>query len=114
VLFVSFPSCGEKNGKETGSLLNIVARSAENKKTMNLKHDDLDRLIRMAWEDRTPFDAIKQQFNISQNGVIKIMRKTLSRSAFIAWRKRASNRKTKHLRTSNANRFRSKNQSSHF
>lgn len=114
MLFVSFPSHGEKNGKETGNLLNIAARSAENKRTMNLRHDDLDRLIRMAWEDRTPFDAIKQQFNISQNGVIKIMRKTLSRSAFIAWRKRASNRKTKHLRTSNANRFRSKNQSSHF
>lgn len=114
MLFVTCLSHGEKNGKETGSPLNIAAKSAENTKTMNLKHDDLDRLIRMAWEDRTPFDAIKQQFNISQNGVIKIMRKTLSRSAFIAWRKRASNRKTKHLKTSNARRFRSKNQSSHF
>ena len=48
----------------------------------------LDRVIEMAWEDRTPFEAIKFQFNLSEADVIKIMRKELKNSSFKLWRKR--------------------------
>jgi len=48
----------------------------------------LDRVIEMAWEDRTPFEAIKYQFNLSEAEVIKIMRKELKDSSFKLWRKR--------------------------
>jgi uncharacterized protein (TIGR03643 family) len=52
----------------------------------------------MAWEDRTPFDAIKNQFRIPEEGVIKLMSVELKRSSFKLWRKRVSGRKTKHLK----------------
>ena len=55
-----------------------------------------DRIIEMAWEDRTTFDAIKSQFGLDEGGVIKIMRKNLKRSSFKLWRKRVSGRYTKH------------------
>ena len=55
-----------------------------------------NRIIEMAWEDRTPFDAIKDQFDISEKNVIKIMRRNLRSSSFKLWRKRVSGRKTKH------------------
>ncbi len=51
----------------------------------------------MAWEDRTPFEAIKQQFGFSQAQVISLMRATLKPSGFRLWRKRVAGRKTKHL-----------------
>lgn len=56
----------------------------------------LDRIIEMAWEDRTTFDAIKFQFGLKEQEVIAIMRTQLKRSSFKLWRKRASGRKTKH------------------
>ena len=49
---------------------------------------ELDRIIEMAWEDRTPFEAIKIQFNKSESEVIALMRKNLKRSSFNLWRKR--------------------------
>ena len=49
--------------------------------------ESLSRIIEMAWEDRTPFDAIKAQFGISESEVIKIMRKNLKSSSFRLWRK---------------------------
>ena len=55
-----------------------------------------DRIIEMAWEDRTTFDAIKSQFGIDESKVIKIMRKNLKQSSFKLWRKRVSGRYTKH------------------
>ena len=55
-----------------------------------------NRIIEMAWEDRTPFDAIKDQFGISEKDVIKIMRRNLRSSSFKLWRTRVSGRKTKH------------------
>ena len=70
----------------------------------------LDRLIEMAWEDRTPFEAIEYQFGIKENEVRKIMRTNLKRSSFELWRKRVKGRKTKHSKTSDSNRFRSSNQ----
>jgi uncharacterized protein (TIGR03643 family) len=64
----------------------------------------------MAWEDRTPFEAIEFQFGIKENQVRKIMRDNLKKSSFEMWRKRVSGRKTKHSSTSQSNRFKSKNQ----
>jgi uncharacterized protein (TIGR03643 family) len=49
---------------------------------------DIDRIIEMAWEDRTPFEAIKAQFGWSEADVIKLMRKELKRKSFELWRKR--------------------------
>ena len=71
-----------------------------------------NRIIEMAWEDRTPFDAIKDQFAISEKDVIKIMRRNLRSSSFKLWRKRVSGRKMKHRinHSKKMYRFKSKNQ----
>ena len=55
-----------------------------------------DRIIEMAWEDRTQFDAIKLQFGLKEQDVIELMRKNISRNSFKLWRKRVKGRKTKH------------------
>ena len=66
----------------------------------------------MAWEDRTTFDAIKDQYGISEPDVIKLMRKNLKRNSFKLWRERVSGRKTKHRASSQTKipRFKSYNQ----
>jgi uncharacterized protein (TIGR03643 family) len=73
-----------------------------------------DRVIEMAWEDRTPFEAIEQQFGLSEKQVIAVMRRSMKPSSFRMWRRRVTGRKTKHLhkRDFNAGRFRSQNQKS--
>ena len=73
---------------------------------------DVDRIIEMCWEDRTPFDAIKTQFEISEKEIISIMRNNLKEKSFLNWRKRVDNRKTKHnaLSASDKKRFKSKSQ----
>ena len=76
----------------------------------NLNNEDIDRIIEMAWEDRTPFEAIKIQYNLSEKNVIQLMRIEMKESSFKMWRKRVSGRKTKHEKTSLSTRFRSKNQ----
>ena len=76
----------------------------------NLNGIDIDRIIEMAWEDRTPFEAIEFQFGLKENDVRKIMRTHMKESSFKMWRKRVKGRKTKHTKTSEANRFKSKNQ----
>ena len=63
---------------------------------MNLSESDISRIIEMAWEDRTTFDAIQAQFGINEQEVIKIMRNNLKLSSFKLWRKRVSGRNTKH------------------
>ena len=73
-------------------------------------NDVTDRIIEMAWEDRTPFEAIEYQFGMKENEVRKIMRKNLKRSSFELWRKRVKGKKTKHKSTSVSTRFKSKNQ----
>lgn len=55
-----------------------------------MEQKDIDRIIEMAWEDRTPFEAILFQFNLSEADVIALMRKTLKRSSFNLWRKRVN------------------------
>jgi uncharacterized protein (TIGR03643 family) len=57
---------------------------------------ELSRIIEMAWEDRTPFEAIEQQFGLSQSDVIRLMRRELRPSSFRLWRRRVNGRRTKH------------------
>lgn len=56
----------------------------------SLTDRDKNRIIEMAWEDRTPFEAIKYQFEYSESDVIQIMRQTLRKSSFLRWRKRVN------------------------
>jgi uncharacterized protein (TIGR03643 family) len=74
---------------------------------MNLTIEDTDRIIEMAWEDRTTFEAIKFQFGLSEQEVIQLMRNEMKPSSFKMWRKRVQGRKTKHekLRTFEKGRF---------
>ena len=68
----------------------------------NLSELDINRIIEMAWEDRTPFEAIEFQFNTTESGVIKIMRNSLKRKSFNLWRKRVnSGVSQKHLKKRN-------------
>ena len=69
---------------------------------------DLDRVIEMAWEDRTTFEAIEYQFGLSEQEVMEMMRQSMKASSFKLWRKRVSGRKTKHGATNPSNRFRAK------
>ncbi len=57
---------------------------------------DVDRVIEMAWEDRTPFGAIETQFGLAESAVIDLMRRELKASSFRMWRKRVQGRSTKH------------------
>ena len=73
----------------------------------NLSVIDKDRIIEMAWEDRTTFEAIEMQFGLKQQDVIKLMRKEMKASSFKMWRERTKGRSTKHeaLRTDEVDRF---------
>ncbi len=62
-----------------------------------LSESDLDRIIQMAWEDRTSFDAIRKQFGLTPGDVIAVMRRELKASSFRLWRARTTGRKTKHV-----------------
>ena len=62
----------------------------------NLDSATIDRVIEMAWEDRTTFDAIEMQFGFNEQETIEIMRRYMKRSSFKMWRKRVTGRKTKH------------------
>ena len=65
--------------------------------------DELSRIIEMAWEDRTPFEAIETLFGINESQVIRLMRKNITLRSFKRWRERVTNRKTKHLTRRPAN-----------
>lgn len=68
----------------------------------NFTDRDVDRIIGMAWEDRTPFSAIKVQFGMPEKEVIKLMRRHLKESSFKLWRKRVhSGTSRKHLKKRN-------------
>lgn len=62
---------------------------------------ELSRIIEMAWEDRTPFEAIAVQFGLDEAQVIALMRRSLKSGSFRLWRKRVSGRQTKHLHLRN-------------
>ncbi|QOL24981.1 TIGR03643 family protein [Thalassotalea sp. LPB0316] len=65
---------------------------------MELTSEIESRIIEMAWEDRTPFEAIELQFGLNEPNVIQFMRRRLKPSSFKLWRTRVSGRKTKHKR----------------
>lgn len=73
----------------------------------SLSERDLNRIIEMAWEDRTPFEAITFQFGLPEKEVIRLMRRTLKRRSFNLWRMRAQKISQKHLkkRSPEINRF---------
>ncbi|MEK9781970.1 MAG: TIGR03643 family protein [Flavobacteriaceae bacterium] len=77
------------------------------KKRKALSEKEIDRIIEMAWEDRTPFDAIQLQFDLKEQEVITLMRREMKPKSFKMWRERVQGRKTKHLksRTSDVDRF---------
>jgi uncharacterized protein (TIGR03643 family) len=81
---------------------------------MILEIRDIDRIIEMAWEDRTPFDAITFQFKLKEQEVISLMRRELKPSSFRLWRKRVQGRATKHSkkRTFDEGRFKCSRQRS--
>ena len=71
---------------------------------------DTDRIVEMAWEDRTPFDAIESQFGVPENEVIVLMRSEMKATSFRMWRQRVQGRATKHPRKSDTTRFKSAQQ----
>ena len=79
-----------------------------------LNPEEKDRIIEMAWEDRTPFEAIAYQFGLSEGEVITLMRKELKPGSFKRWRRRVQGRATKHLslRGKQVNRFKCSRQRS--
>ena len=81
---------------------------------MNLTIADKDRILEMAWEDRTPFEAIEMQFGLKEKEVIIFMRSNSKPSSFRMWRKRMAGRSTKHiaLRSGDVTRFKCSRQRS--
>lgn len=81
-------------------------------KRPDLDSATLDRIIEMAWEDRTPFEAIELQYGLTEKQVIALMRREMKASSFRMWRKRVTGRKTKHLKVRGwiEGRFKSANQ----
>lgn len=82
----------------------------------SLSADIINRVIEMAWEDRTPFEAIAFQYGLSEPEVIALMRQHMQPSSFRMWRKRVSGRSTKHLKKRGfvSGRFRSSNQKNRY
>lgn len=77
-----------------------------------LTERDLNRVVEMAWEDRTPFEAIEMQFGLKESEVIRIMKHQMKLKSWKKWRARVQGRKTKHrqLRNNATGRFKSKQQ----
>lgn len=70
----------------------------KNPHDVSFSDSDISRIIEMAWEDRTAFEAIEAQFGLTQDGVIKVMRANLKLGSFKLWRERTHGQKTKHLK----------------
>jgi len=66
-------------------------------KNYNFSVDQISRIVEMAWEDRTPFEAIQLNYGLNESAVIRLMRSHVKPSSFRLWRKRVTNRNTKHL-----------------
>lgn len=84
-------------------------------KNLLLRAEDTDRIIEMAWEDRTPFEAIEHQFGIGESEVIALMRRELKASSFRLWRKRVNegvSSKHREKREADIQRFRCSRQKS--
>jgi uncharacterized protein (TIGR03643 family) len=83
------------------------AEDVHKKEKVMFSDKDINRIIEMAWEDRTPFEAIEYQFGLKEKDVIEFMRAHSLPSSFKMWRKRMASRKTKHskLRDESIKRF---------
>jgi uncharacterized protein (TIGR03643 family) len=73
-----------------------MADPKPNESRDELTRGQIDRIIMMAWEDRTSFDAIRDQFGLTPGDVIKLMRREMTANSFKMWRKRTHGRTTKH------------------
>lgn len=71
---------------------------AEKKDKSVLSEVDIDRIIEMAWEDRTPFDAIEKQFGLKESDVKSLMKKELKWTSYKRWRERVESCQTKHAK----------------
>jgi uncharacterized protein (TIGR03643 family) len=89
-----------------------MGKKIDQQTDQELPLEDIDRVIEMAWEDRTPFEAIEVQFGLSEKEVITLMRRQLKPSSWRMWRKRVQGRATKHgaKRQQGVDRFRSSRQ----
>ena len=74
----------------------VIAASINDMTTHALDESQVSRVIEMAWEDRTPFEAIEHSYGLNESGVITLMRQVLKPSSFRLWRQRVSSRATKH------------------
>ena len=72
-----------------------------------MENINIDRIIGIRWEDRTPFEAIEYQFGLKEEEAIKIMRQNLKPKSFKVWRQRVSGRDTKHMALKDSTRFKS-------
>ena len=93
-------------------MLPFEPKDLKNEMPRDMDEDSINRIIEMAWEDRTPFEAIEMQYGLKENQVRALMRRHMKRSSFHMWRKRVKGRTTKHraLRTDGMKRFKSQNQ----
>ena len=76
------------------STLNMAFKNGDGVKM--LLGQDLSRIIEMAWEDRTPFEAIAREYGLNETAVVRLMRQNLKAGSFKLWRKRMAGRKSKH------------------
>lgn len=74
----------------------VIAKSSNRNQPVQFSTEEESRIIEMAWEDRTPFEAIDHQFGLNESQVIDMMRRSLRASSFRLWRRRVSGRATKH------------------
>ena len=98
----------EENNADTGIEASADISNKPAHIIANLTPAEVSRIIEMAWEDRTPFEAIEAQFGLNQDGVIKVMRANLKLGSFKLWRTRTHGQKTKHLKLRNPNIMRHK------
>lgn len=79
------------------SPLSYQEKSTKEKKNSSFTSQELHRIIEMAWEDRTPFDAIYRQFGLKESEVKDVMKKNISLSSYKRWRIRVGKCRTKHV-----------------
>lgn len=84
--------------RQSKNSVNTFSKGPGPEQGLEYNPEDLSRIIEMAWEDRTPFEAIENLYGLNQHQLIELMRKELKRSSFELWRKRTSGRTTKHLK----------------
>lgn len=86
------------DSSNTHSFSQSAAQKSSRSQIDAFSAEDISRIIEMAWEDRTAFEAIEAQFGINQDGVVKLMRRQLKLNSFKLWRERTHGQITKHLK----------------